>query len=141
GSAGPDLRDDARARLAEMGHGYLVYDTGKILNALVQGDGHTLVHRDLPQLVHVGGMSHFLSPSGYITGEDGDERPEWARHANLRVRFEANRFAARTLLAAIGDGDHPAPVMPEDVEPEVEARLVQLAGEIAELVSTYRDAV
>ncbi len=100
GSAGPELRDDTKARMAEMGHGhYIVYDTAKIVNTLLQGDGHPLVHRDLPQLVHIGGLAHYLSPPGYRTTESGEVEPDWTRFEIMTARHEVTRYTARTLRA------------------------------------------
>ncbi len=82
--------------MAEMGHEYLVYDTGKIVNALLQADGHRLVHRDLAQLVHIGGLSHYLSPAYHIELDDGEVAPEWARWG-ITDRYHVAKFTALTL--------------------------------------------
>ena len=64
GSAGPELSEAAQHRLADLlGRRFIVFDTGKIVNALLQADGGTVVHQDLPQIVHIGGMSHYLAPA------------------------------------------------------------------------------
>ena len=62
GSAGADLTQDAKDAMAAAGHRYWIYDTGKIVNILLQEDGHRLCHFEHPALLHIGGMSHYLSP-------------------------------------------------------------------------------
>lgn len=134
GSAGPDLSDAARARMAELGHEYLVYDTGKIVNALLQADGHRLVHRDLPQLVHIGGLSHYLSPTEWVTLDDGEQAPEWVRWG-LTDRYHVSRFTAFTLRRLFEGGEVPA--IPEGVEPAMAAKLAVVQQEMADLFATY----
>src|SRR5690606_22166711 len=65
-SAGPELEPATRARLAEAGRDYKLFDTGKIVNILLQCDGQRLLHTEHPDLLHVGGMSHYLSPPAHI---------------------------------------------------------------------------
>ena len=83
GSAGPELGEDALAALADLGHRYVVYDTGKIVNALIQATGGRLAHRDLHQLVHIGGLSHYLSPPGYRVDDEGETLPDWTVHDSM----------------------------------------------------------
>lgn len=135
GSAGPDLSALAAARLAEMGHQYLVYDTAKIVNALLQGDGHSLVHSESDQLVHIGGLSHYLSPSGYRTDERGEQAPEWTRWDSMGARHEVTRYTARTLQA-LTDG-HPAPPVPDGLPPAMEERLRLVRAEVSDLVERH----
>jgi hypothetical protein len=139
GSAGPELRDDAKAAMAAMGHEYLVYDTGKIVNALLQGDGHTLVHEELPQIVHVGGLAHYLSPPAYRTTDEGEIEPDWTSYESMAVRHEVTRFTARTLTA-LARGDSP-PALPEGLSPDVEARLRRVLAEVVDLMQRYGPAV
>lgn len=135
GSAGPELRDDTKAAMAAMGHEYLVYDTAKIVNALLQADGHGVVHHDLPQLVHIGGLAHYLSPSSYWTTDTGETEPEWTRYATMATRHEFTRYTARTLQAlAAGDG---APEMPTGLDDPVEQRLRLVRREVVDLVQRY----
>ena len=139
GSAGPELRDDTKAALISMGHEYKIYDTGKIVNALLQIDGDRLVHRDLDQLVHIGGLSHYLSPSDYITLPDGSKEPEWARWQDPRTqtRLKVARHTA-LLLRHLCDGG-PAPVPPEGVDQDMAARLARVEAEVKDLVATYAE--
>lgn len=135
GSAGPELRDDTKAKLATMGHEYLVYDTGKIVNALLQGDGHELVHRDLPQLVHIGGLAHYLSPPAYRTTDEGAVEPDWTRYEIMAARHEVARYTARTLQACCAG--EPAPELPVGLEPGMTHRLELVRREIIDLVERY----
>lgn len=135
GSAGPELSDDACAQLARLGLDYRLYDTGKIMNALLQADGHRLAHRDVPQLVHIGGMSHYLSPpGGYITLDDGEQAPDFARWG-LNDRFHVTKFTARTLRE-LTEG-RPVPAIPPDTDPAIARKLAVVQDEMAELFSTY----
>jgi hypothetical protein len=136
GSAGPELRDDTKARLAEMGHGhYIVFDTAKIVNTLLQGDGHPLVHRDLPQLVHIGGLAHYLSPPAYRTTESGEVEPDWTRFEIMTARHEVTRHTARTLRHLL-DGE-PEPPLPEGLDEGMEAKLRLVHQEVVDLVERY----
>jgi len=137
GSAGPELSEGAKARLAEMGHEYIVYDTAKLVNALLQADGGTLVHRDLPQLVHIGGLAHYLAPPGYVIDDDGTEVPDWKRYAIQEDRYAVTRHAALCLRAGM-DGDE-LPAAPSDLAPAMEAKLARVTAEVADLVERYRD--
>lgn len=137
GSGGPELRDDAKDRIAEMGWNFLVYDTGKILNLLLQADGCELVHHDLDQLVHIGGLSHYLFPSGYFTDEDGTVEVDWARWGDIVApRLEVARFAGR-LLSALVDGAEPPPV-PDVDDDHLQKVLPMVRDEIVDLVERYR---
>jgi hypothetical protein len=135
GSAGPDLTPAAQARLAEMGHEYMVYDTGKIVNALLQADGNALVHRDLPQLVHIGGMSHYLSPpDGYIRLDNGEQAPDFARWG-LNARYYVTKFTAHTLQELTAG--RPAPPIPPGTDRNMAQRLACVQREMTELVEMY----
>jgi hypothetical protein len=134
GSAGPDLSDAAKARLAEQGHTYIVYDTAKIVNALLQADGHRLVHEDLPQLIHIGGLSHYLSPAEYITLADGEEAPEWARWG-ITDRYHVTRFTALTLHQ-LHEG-LPVPDVPAGTDPVMAEKLAVVQREMSDLYATY----
>lgn len=136
GSAGPDLDDAARDRLAEMGQTYLVYDTAKIVNALLQADGHRIVHRDLPQLIHIGGLAHYLAPSGgFVEGADGELEPDWAHWGGEPARLDVARFTALTLRNLCDGG--PVPDIPPQTEPGIAAKLELVRVEMTDLVATY----
>jgi len=135
GSAGPDLDDAARSRLEEMGQSYLVYDTGKIVNALLQADGHCVVHRDLPEIVHIGGLSHYLAPTSYVEGADGELEPDWAHWGGVPGRYEVAGFTARALRN-LCDG-RPAPTVPDGTPPAIAAQIERVGREVADLVARY----
>lgn len=135
GSAGPDLDAAASRRLEEMGHHYIVYDTAKIVNVLLQQDGHRLVHRDLPQLVHIGGLSHYLAPpDGYITLDNGEVAPDFARWG-LNDRYHVTKFTALTLRD-LSEG-RPVPTIPRGVDPAMARKLEVVQRELADLYATY----
>lgn len=135
GSAGPELRPDAKAAMASMGHEYLVYDTAKIVNALLQHDGHPLIHQDLPQLIHIGGLAHYLAPPAYRTTETGETEPDWTRYDSMAARHEVTRFTARTLRAL---ADHePPPEVPSGLTAPMRERLKLVRREITDLMARY----
>lgn len=137
GSAGPEIPDEARARLEEVGRGFKVFDTGKIVNVLLQADGGRVVQHELDQLVHIGGMSHYFEPSGQVVADDGSTRPQWARHENVRDRYLVARYTAE-LLDALRRG-RPAPAAPGGLEPVLQAKMVRVHAEVVDLMETYRE--
>jgi hypothetical protein len=143
GSGGPDLSDEAKAQLAACGQDYWLYDTAKIVNILFQEDGNRLCHIEHPQLMHIGGMSHYLSPpkwSKWVVLEEGeDPEPEWATWAGMESRFEVARFTA-VVLRNVCEG-FPAPEIPADLDPSMEERLVRVRDAIVQLVAKYEAEV
>jgi hypothetical protein len=135
GSAGPELSDHAKERLRQMGIEYLVFDTAKLVNTFMQADGHALVHHDLPQLIHIGGLSHYIAPSSYRTTETGEQAPEWTRWDNMATRHDVTRFTAHCLLAEL-DGN-PAPAVPGGLDPVMETKLSLVRAEVIELVACH----
>jgi hypothetical protein len=135
GSAGPELNDEAKAAMASMGHDYLVYDTGKIINALLQHDGHRLIHEEHAKLVHIGGLAHFLFPPAWRTTEEGKVEPDWTRFESMAVRHVVARHAADVLRNLLED--LPAPPAPEGLDTATMAKLVMVEREITDLVSRY----
>lgn len=113
-SAGNETAE-VRRRLEEMGRSYLVYDTAKIVNILLQADGARLVHREHPNLVHIGGMSHYLAPPLPVTDADGTVTPEWGQEANWREwdgmadRYDIAQYASIVLRAVAGGTGAPDP--------------------------------
>ena len=137
GSAGPELSDAARDHMAEAGHRYLVYDTGKIVNILFQLDGHSLWHFDHPELLHIGGLSHFIAP-GEPGGQSGEvATPDWARFSGVEARLEVTRYTAAVLRSMIEQREVPA--LPSGLEPPMQARLEVVRSEMIDLVERYRD--
>lgn len=135
GSAGPELRDDAKAAMASMGHSYLVYDTAKIVNALLQHDNDTLVHADLQQLVHIGGLAHYLAPPAHRTTDEGEVEPDWTQYESMADRHEVTRYTARTLQALADGGEAPDP--PTNLDPTMQQRLLLVKSEVTDLMARY----
>ena len=136
GSAGPELSDAARAHLAGIGREFKVYDTAKIVNCLLQADGHRLVHREFDQLVHIGGLAHYLSPAFYLTDEQGEEVPEWTRWDNMGDRHRVARFTAQVLRGQLAG--EPVPAIPPGLDPSMEERLALARDEVVDLIARYR---
>jgi hypothetical protein len=136
GSAGPELPEATRGRLASAGHLYQVYDTGKIVNILLQLDGRTLRHVDPDELIHIGGMSHFLSPpdAGSTGGEA--ETPSWAAYHGMEPRLAVTRYTAAVLRSLVED--KPLPDLPRGLDAALDQRLLFVRDEIIDLVERYR---
>ena len=111
GSGGAGLSDKARSQLAAAEREFLLYDTGKIVNILLQEDGFRLRHHDHPALVHIGGMAHYLSPPAYVEGEGGEPEPDWSEWRGMEARYAVARYTAG-LLRELSAG-RPAPPVPE----------------------------
>lgn len=121
GSAGPDLRDDAREQIDRMGLGHKVFDTGKVLNILLQADGGSLAHAEHPALLHIGGLSHFVAPREVVLGPDGEPEPHWVRNAGVADRAAVARYTAQVLEARIEGSPLPEP--PADAEDRLRPRM------------------
>lgn len=132
-SAGNDIADVTRKRLEALGRSFWVYDTGKVVNILLQGDGHEVVHEDLDQLVHVGGLAHFLAPPQATEGAE----PEWGQHDRWDIwegqgpRFQLAGQAARFLRAQARG--RPLPPPPEGLTPFLAERVDRLRRALATL--------
>jgi hypothetical protein len=137
GSAGPDLSDEAVAQLASRGHLYKIYDTGKIVNILLQVDGRPLCHVDPDELIHIGGMSHFLSPPDAVAGGGEVETPSWAGFYGMEPRLAVTRFTAALLRALVEQ--KPLPDLPTGLDPAMERRLLFVRSEVIDLVERYRE--
>lgn len=137
GSAGPELSDAAKARMAEAGHRYRIYDTGKIANILLQLDGHGLTHFDHPDLIHIGGLSHFISPPDPGAKGGEVETPSWARYGGMEVRLAVAKYTAAVLRSSIER--QPLPPVPTGADPASQARFELVRSEMADLVERYRD--
>lgn len=131
-----DLPDAARARLEEIGHFYQAYDTGKVVNILLQVDGHSLRHREHPDLIHIGGMSHYLAPPDWDKRKGENGEPSWTKMRGMDERTLVARYTA-ALLREMSAG-RPVPDMPTGLAPAMEERLKLVRHEIAHLVERYR---
>jgi hypothetical protein len=136
GSAGPDVSDEARAQLESAGHLYKVYDTGKIVNILLQVDGRSLAHIDPDELIHIGGMSHFLSPPDRGAKGGEVETPSWARWHGMEPRLVVTRFTAALLRSQVEET--PIPDLPPGLDAAMQERLLMVRDEIIDLVGRYR---
>jgi hypothetical protein len=119
-----DMSEGAWARMVELGKDKWVYDTGKVLNILLQADGHELIHREHDALVHIGGLSHFLAPPeiDFTDPEAVADRgkPMWVNGDEVTAdRAAVAEFTAEMLKEL--DAGRTAPEIP----PEAEGPLVQ----------------
>ena len=135
-SAGPDLSPAASAALAAAGHEYWLYDTGKLVNVFLQESGYELRHQEHPNLLHIGGMSHYLSPpeladAGAVARLGRVDRATWNAD-----RLEVAEFSAAVLRGVV-DGD-PVPVIPEGLAPDTAEKLAMVRGEILALVEKQK---
>lgn len=139
--AGNDVPDAARARMVELGRDYWVYDTAKVVNILLQADGGRLEHAEHPDLLHIGGVSHFLAPPPAVTetGEPTEaawwQTADWGEWDGMADRFAVARFTAAVIQAAVAGED--VPVLPAGVDPEVASRLDDVTKAIVETVERY----
>lgn len=130
--SGAGLSDEALAALAGAGHDYWLYDTGKLLNVFLQESGHRLEHREHASLLHIGGMSHYLSPPETV-GQGGlmdlgtVDRENWNP-----ARLEVAEFSAAVLKAAVHA--EPVPEVPEGVDPDTAAKLALVRTTILDAV-------
>jgi hypothetical protein len=108
------LPDAAQRRLESMQRVFELYDTGKALNILLQGDGFTLAHVENPSIVHIGGISQSVSrpEAGSIVLEGAG-----------RARLDFASWAAATLHSLV-DGQA-LPPLPLDDETRARAEVVQ----------------
>src|SRR5205085_1545998 len=88
GEGGKGLSEQARARLTDAGHDYFIYDTAKLVNIFLQEDGYVLRHTEHANLLHIGGLSHYLAPPRMVTREGREPEPDWARWNGMSQRFE-----------------------------------------------------
>jgi hypothetical protein len=136
GSAGPELADATRDQLASAGHLYQVYDTGKIVNVLLQLDGRTLLHVDPDELIHIGGMSHFLSPPDPGAKGGEVEAPSWAAYDAMEPRLAVTQYTAALLRSLVEDTLRPA--LPDGLGSALEDQLLFVRDEVVDLVQRYR---
>jgi hypothetical protein len=134
-----DVSAAVLARLEELGRPYFVFDTGKIVNILIQGDGHRLVHLENPDLVHIGGVSHFLAPPMTPEGETpvwGENRPNWNEWDGMEARYAVARDTADVIRAALDGGS--IPPLPSEISDEVRGQLESVRGDVWAMASRYR---
>lgn len=136
-SAGNDIPEATKARVAELGRAYWIYDTGKLVNILLQGDGASLVHLECEHVVHVGGLAHFLAPPQPVPDEHGNvqrvwgQTDRWGEWEAQGDRFYVAGQAARMLLAQSAGA--PLPPVPEDLDPSMADRIGRLRAALETL--------
>jgi hypothetical protein len=129
------LAPRVQRRLVEMGRQFRLYDTAKVLNILLQGDGFGLTHVDNPALVHVGGISQYLSDPSVLGRDSGSlasddvSVPWFAASGSGRQRWDFAQWAAATLRSIV-DGESP-PELPDD--PAQRQRAIEVRGELLDL--------
>lgn len=143
-TAGVEIPDRAARRIEEMGRTFLLYDTAKVINILLQADGRRLVHEEDDALVHVGGVSHFLAPPVGDRARGGDEPlwgedADWGKWEGMADRYSVAQYAAAALSAA--RSGQPVPAVPDDVAPRLVDNLETLAADIEELVRVARGSL
>ena len=137
GSAGVRrLTQEGRDHLKSIGQTYWLYDTGKIANIFLQEDGNKLCHFEHDNLMHIGGMSHYLSPpDGGGAADNADWEPDQTEWKWPVTRLEVAGYTA-VVLRSLAAG-HPAPDIPAEVDPTIADRLETVRNELITLVSTY----
>jgi hypothetical protein len=138
-SAGGDLSDAAKDRLRDAGHDYFIYDTGKLVNIFLQGDGNRFCHFEHPDLMHIGGLSHYLAPPKMVQRDGAEPEPDWKVWRGMATRFEVARFTA-AVIRDLSEGI-PAPEVPAELDPSVGDRLRSVRDALVELMERYRAEV
>ena len=134
-SAGPGLTDEAKERLVAIKRRYVLYDTAKVVNIFLQEDGNRLCHFEEQNIMHIGGLSHFLFPTP-DAGDDDAEKKDFDWSTAVEARYHVSQFTASVLRDLI-DG-RPAPPLPDDVDPAMRDRLVRVREALIELMDRYR---
>jgi hypothetical protein len=133
---GPGLSEDARAALARGGHEYILYDTGKLLNIFLQEDGNVLRHAENPNLMHIGGLSHYLAPPRMVVRAAGEApEPDWIRWGGMEPRLEVARYTA-AVLRRLCDGGAP-PDVPSGLDDAMTERLVKVRTALVAMVERH----
>jgi hypothetical protein len=131
------LTPEAQQRLVDIGQKYWLYDTGKIVNIFLQQEGYKLCHFEHENLMHIGGMSHYLSPpEGGGAATDASWKPDQAAWPWPVTRLEIAGYTA-AVLRSLAAG-HPAPGIPAEVDATIADRLEMVRNELITLVSTYQ---
>ena len=131
GSAGDDVTQDVKDALAAAGHRYWLYDTGKIVNILFQEQGFRIRHLEHPALLHVGGVSHYLTtPMGGGRALDAEEATDYGLPWTP-ARLEVALYTAN-LIRALSDGRSP-PAPPPGLDADLVGRLNRVRAAVTGL--------
>jgi hypothetical protein len=85
--------------------------------------------------MHIGGMSHFLSPPDAAASCE-IETPSWAAYHGIEARVAVTRYAAALLKSLIEPT--PCPDLPPGIDAATEQLLLVVRDEIVDLVGRYR---
>lgn len=118
--------------LVAEGHDYLVYDTAKIVNILLQTSGFKLEHREHDDLLHIGGLSHFVSPPEHLGREALSGEPSWTKFEGMEYRAGVARYTAETLRALMAGQE--APAVPAEIAPTLSARMTVVRDAMIQMV-------
>lgn len=142
-NAGNDLPDPARQRLAAVDRDYWMYDTGKVANILFQADGNVLRHLESPDLLHVGGVSHFLAPpstapAARLEPPRWGEGSDWGEQAGMAGRYAVASYTA-SVIAELTSGRPapPLPDLPDSVDASLRERLALVRFALIELMAAH----
>ncbi len=135
GEAGSGLSERARTVLADAGHDYFIYDTAKLVNVFLQEDGYVLRHTEHPNLMHIGGLSHYLAPTGMVVNDDSEPEPDWSTWKGMSERFEVARFTA-AVLRALCEGTEP-PAIPPGLDSAMHEKLVRVRNALVNTIPRF----
>lgn len=149
-----EIPDKARRALLDAGHDYCWYDTAKVVNILLVLEGHMIVHIQNPNLVHVGGMSWYVSRHRVeYERKLGEERKKVGKLAFLRkskidprlglpageLRLDFSEYAARLLITGVDAGSKSLPRLPKQLaKGEHSAKLNMLRIEIKRMLDRQK---
>lgn len=136
-SAGNDIPEAARDALRRMGRDYWIFDTAKIVNILLQAEGRSLCHVEHPDLLHIGGVSHFLAPPSSVPGHTPawGEGADWGEKPGMAGRYAVARYTAQVIQEL--DAGRDAPEMPSDVDAALRSRLELVRSELIALIDEH----
>ncbi|MEZ5247353.1 MAG: glycosyltransferase family A protein [Acidimicrobiales bacterium] len=132
-----EMSSAAWATLERMGKAYIAYDTAKVLNILLQADGHSLTHQEHDALVHIGGLSHYLAPPQFdfatdVTSGDIEGEPMWTTYGGVELRAAVARFTAM-MLKELAAGRR-APSIPDGLDDDTTGKLELVRTEVITMV-------
>ena len=133
-----DMPEATWQRMEEMGQAYIAYDTAKVVNVLLQADGHSLVHQEHDALVHIGGLSHYLAPPQFdfakdVTSGEFEGEPAWTEFKGVELRAAVAKFTADSLKTLAAGGE--APEIPPGLDPDTLAKLELERREVTSMVA------